>query len=346
MPDYLRIKGVDQASPNESTCTEGSIYTDGCTYPDPTGFGRQTRPNDADALPASSHRYGPYFHTSHIKANEVQPDDPFAEDEYWSRQSETWDPDQERYLAELDPFPEVTQHSDVQGHSCCQGQLSTATMEPTRENLSHNASPSRKANLPIGTANTVASGSIYSGGYPFGHAQQNISYNRPTRYPGSVLEEPQHSVYSVGYPFRYAPQSISYPACPSSPLEEKVHRLLDSPYSAPDGLEHPSQRLSDYDSPSASDHKTVSSLKKRKRTSRAQQSSQSKRSRTSCTPQGEHAPTSALGRKVAQLGASMGSDRRQRAETRVENGVLFGLVDNEWSKFARLESAPIIGANA
>ena len=309
MPVYLHIKGVDQASPIESTYTEGSTYTDGCTYPDPTGFGRQTPPNDADAVPKSSHHYGPYFQTSNSKANEVQADDPFEGDDYWSRQSETWDADQEKYWAELDPFPEITQHSDIHEHSRSQGQQSTATTEQTRENLLHNPFSSRRANLSIGIADTVASGSIYSGGYPFGCAQQNISYNIPTQFPGSVLEEPQQSIYSVGYPFRYASQSILYPACPSFPLEEKAHKLFDRPYSPGDGLEQLSERLSDYDSPSGSDHKTASSSKKRKRTSRALQSSPSKRSRTPYTPQREQAATSALGRKVAQLGASMGSDR-------------------------------------
>ena len=239
-------------------------------------------------------------------------------------------------MAELDPFPEVTQHSGIHGQSRSQGQLSTAIMEQTQGNLLQNASSSRKANLPIGTANTVVSHGIYSGGYPFGYTQQNISYSKPTRVSGSVLEELQHSTYSVGHPFRYTPPGTSYPAYPSPPLEEKAHKRFDRPYSLRDGLEQPSQRLSDFDSPSESDHKTASSLKKRKRISRAQQTSPSKRSRTAYTSQGEPATTSVS----AQLGTSMGSDRRQRAETRVENGVLFGLVDNEWSKFERLEFAP------
>lgn len=335
MPDCLHIKGVDQASPIEST------YTDGCIYPDPTGFGTQTLPNDADTLPKRPHHYGPYFQASHSKAKEIESVDPFAEDEYWSKQS--WDADQEQYLADLDPFPEETQHSGIQGDSRSQGQLSTATMEQTREDIPHNSSSSREANLPMGTANTVTSGSICSAGYPFGYAQQNISYSKPTCYPGSFLEKPQHSIYSVGYPFRYASQSISYPTyCPSSPLEERTHNLFDSPYSPGHGLEQPSgpsETFSDYDSPSASVHQTASSLKKRKRTSRAQQPSPSKRSKTAYTPQGGLDTTSISGRKKVNLGQSMGSDNRPRAGIRVENGVLFGLVNNEWSKLERLESA-------
>ena len=335
MPDYLHIKGVDQPSPIEST------YTDGCTYPDPTGFGRQTRPNNADTLPKSSHRYGPYFQTSHTKANQVQPDDPFDEDEYWSRQSETWDVDQEQYLAELDPFPEVTQHSGIQGHSRSQGQLSTTIMEQTRESFPRNSSSSRHANLPMGAANTVISGSIYCAGNTFGYGRQNISY--PTHSTSSSLEGPSHGTYSVGYPFRYAPEHVSCPAYPTypgypnyssgAPLEDRLHSLLSHPYSPGDVLEQPSQNGSDHDSSYATAPQSPSPPMKRKRTSRDQRASRSKRSRTAHGPHGENGTKSVLGRKKAELGDAMGSDYRLREETRVENGVLLGLVDNEWSKF-------------
>ena len=344
MPDYLHMKGVNQPSPIESTYTEGSTYTDGCTYPDPTGFGRQTRSNGADALPKRSPQYGPYFQTPNSKANEVQLDDPFARDDYWSRQSETWDADQEQYLAELDPFPEVTQHSGIQGHSRSWRQLSTATREQTRESFPDDSSSSRQANLPMGVANTMASGNIYCAGNTFGYGRQNISY--PTHCASSSLEEPFHGTYPVGYPSRHAPEYISCPNYPTSPtypnypnyssggpLDDRLHSILSHPYSPGDVVEQPSQTVSDHDSSYASAPQSPSPPMERKRATRHQRASRSKRARTAHGFQGEKGTTSVLGRKKAELGAAMGSDYRRREKTKVENGVLLGLVDNEWSRF-------------
>ena len=316
MPDYLHIKGVDQASPIEST------YTDGCTYPDPTGFGRQTRPNDADALPKSPHPCGPYFQISDLEADEIQSDDPFAGDEYWSKQS--WDADQEQHLADLDPFPEIAQDAGIQSDSQIKSHLSTGALGQTREAFPYTAPRFGQANIPVQCANTVASDSIYSVGYPFRYAPEYISHT--ARFPDQPFEDP------------YIPNdSTSYPVDPTTQI------ALNKLHSSRTSFEDPTYQILDERGVDKSNHESQSSGTKRKRQARKpaavasplRRSHRTRLARTITTPAAATRGTSSvLGRKKADLGPTMGSDYRPRADVKVENGLLHGLVDNQWSELS------------
>ena len=324
MPVYLHIKGVDQASPIESTYTEGSTYTDGCTYPDPTGFGRQKPPNDADALPKSSHHYGPYFQTSNSDANEVQADDPFEGDEFWSKQS--WDPDHEQYLADLDPFPEATQISAIQPDPQGESQLSTGAVGQTREVFPLTALTFRETNTPAQSTNTVASDSIYSLDYPFPYAPGYRS--RTSVSPHQPIQDP----------LTYIPKgSTSYP------LDLTTQTALDDFDSSRRPFDDPTYLSRDQRGIHEGNHESQSSGTKRKRQGRKptaadlplRRSHRTKLPRTTTTSAAATEGTkSVLGRKKAELGLAMGSDYRPRADVKVENGLLHGLVDNQWSELA------------
>ena len=341
MLDCLHVKGVNQPSPIEST------YTDGCTYPDPTSFCTQTLPNygDAlptsshhygpyfqtsgsranevqrDALPTSSHHYGPYFQTSGSRANEVQQDDPFAGDEYWSKQS--WDADQLQYFADLDPFPEATENSAIQSDPQGESQLSTGAVGQTREAFPYTASTFRQGNVPAQSTNTVASDSIYSVSHPFGYATEYISYpefppDQPFRGTSSYLPE-SSSPYTLSHATQTALQNFR-PSNTSfgNPTDQiPVNRGLEN--------RNRGSQLS----------ATKRKQQSRKRAAAAPPLRRSHRTRlpraTTTSAAGTSGTSTVLGRKKAELGAAMGSDYRLRAEVRVENGLLLGLVDNQWS---------------
>ena len=362
MPDCLHIKGRVSASPLEST------YTDGCTYPDPTGFGTQTLQNDAYALPKSSHQYSPYFETSASNANEVEPVDPFAGNEYWSKQS--WDADEEQYLADLDPFSEATQNSAIQSDSQSNCQLSTGAAEQTREAFPFSTSTFRQANVPVKSANTVASDNTYSVGYPFRYAPEYISNTAvsPGQRTASTFRQanvPAHStntvasdsIYSVNCPSRYAPSYISYPGFPpgqpfggtspyipesSSPyaLSDATQTALQSFHSSRASFENPTQKRPDDRGLDKRNRSQLSATKRkqqgRKRAVVAPPLRRSHRTRlpraTTTSAAATSGTGSVLGRHKAELGAAMGSDYRLRENVKVENGLLYGLVDNQWRK--------------
>ena len=322
MPDYLHIKGVDQASPIESTYTYGSTCTDGCTYPDPTGFGKQTLPNDADTLPKSSHHYTPYFQTSGPKANDVQPDDPFEGDEYWSKQC--WDADHEQYFADLDPFPEATQISAIQSDFQGESQPNTGSVRQTREAFPYATSMFRQANMTAQFANTVASDKIYSAGYPFRYAPEYIS----------------RTAVSPDQPFEH--QCTYIPNGPTSyPVDLRTQTALDNFHSSR-LFEDPTDQTLDQRGVDKGNHESQSSGTKRKRQGRKpaavapplRRSRRTRLPRTTTSAAATRGTNSVLGRKKAELGPAMGSDYRPRANVKMENGLLHGLVDNQWSEFA------------
>ena len=61
---------------------------------------------------------------------------------------------------------------------------------------------------------------------------------------------------------------------------------------------------------------------------------------------GKGGRVSKLGLKKARLGDTLGTDNRARAETRWENGIMYGMVEKEWSMLVRLESARTTETNS
>ena len=196
-------------------------------------------------------------------------------------------------------------------------------MRQTREAFPYTAPTFRHANMTASSANTVASDSIYSVGYPFRYPPEYIS--RTAVSPDQPLEDP----------FTYIPNgSVSYP------VDLTTQTALDDFHSSR-LFEDPTYQTLDQRGVDKGNHESQSSGTKRKRQGRKpaavappfRRSHRTRLPRTTTTSAAATRGTnSVLGRKKAELGPAMGSDYRPRADVKVENGLLHGLVDNQWSE--------------
>ena len=100
------------------------------------------------------------------------------------------------------------------------------------------------------------------------------------------------------------------------------------------------------DQPPTMKQKRSTPSKKRERFARNQTSPCVSIQEPGASKPGNDNQLSKLGQKKAELGTRMGNDYREKAPVKEENGVLFGLIDDEWSMLTRLDSVLAIETNS
>lgn len=293
------------------------------TYSDPANLGTQISLNHEDPFPTNFNLEDPYFQPRAIDANRIQPNYSLIGDDFGPQQ--TRDIDQPLPWSEPDVFPAANLSSEIPRGSYCEDQLSTEYWKQTQEGNTYNASRFREANSPAGSTNTVALDSTYSVGSLIPFPQQNISYISDSS-SHAFGEAPEPALYSSSLTFKKPPQ-------PTLDHTRLLKRRISS-----DDTGRYAKPLRIYTQSIPESHPSKDMQKRSISETAApaypaQQPAPSKPPNATATPAVAHGGNlSRLGQKRAELGDKMGTDYRPRGEISEENGILFALVDNNWSK--------------